>query len=291
MIVLIFKPCFLPIAKDESLVTQSIESTLVVTGKGHVLYVEDDPSKVKPQRIREIREEIVNLFPSLKSQLYSNDSIPRGDFQGSSTDTKMTVHTLKDCRPAHPSQHTAEYGANRQDGYQTRQSTSDSVQPCSPQKANQDVSFMKGFVMLRARLQYGRLSHDVEIHYPGFIVPQCIEREMYETYKRTYEAVVEIISDGKGGYTLSPSANRSLVQLGENETVMLKTRLCNGLISLEKGKLEFIYPEWKIRSYVSDDLKKKYHLCSDRELCIISNDKGELRYQVVRIYLKSVLVG
>ena len=37
---------------------------------------------------------------------------------------------------------------------------------------------------------------------------------------------------------------KSLIQLDENETVMLKTRLRNGLISPEKGKLEFIYPGW-----------------------------------------------
>ena len=275
VIVLIFKPCSLPTGKDEILVSQSIESTLGATGKGHVLCVEDYPTKVKSRRIR---EKMINLIPSLKSQLYSNDSIPRIEFQHSSNVTERTVHnTLKSCRAAHPPQHTTEHRAYRKDAYQSQQSTS--LQP-RPQRANQDFSSMKGFVMLRSRLEYGRQSNDVEIHYPGFIVPKWIETEMYEKYRTIYKVVVEIISDGKGGYTWSPSANKSLVQLGANETVMLKTRLCKRRISIQPGHLEFIYPGWEIPKYIIDDLMKQYHLCSDGKLYIISNEKKELRLVV-----------
>ena len=82
MIVVIFKP--FPTTKDEILVTKSMESALVVSGKGHVLYVEDDSTKVKCQRIR---EKIISLFPSLKSQSYSNDSVSRRYFKQSSNVT------------------------------------------------------------------------------------------------------------------------------------------------------------------------------------------------------------
>ena len=274
VIVVIFKPCSFPVTKDEILVTKSLESTLGEPGKGHVLYVEDDSTKVKSQRVSDIGEKIISLFPSLKSKSYS---ISRRDFKQSSNVTERTVpNTLKGCRPAHPPQHMTEYGAHRRDdAYQSQQSSS--MQPRGLLRANQDFSSVEGFVMLRSRLKFGQLTNDVEIHYPGFNPPPYIKRGLYGTYKNTSDVVVEVRSDGKGGYTCSPSTKKSLVQLGEHDTVMLKTRLRCGVISLDKGKLEFIYPGWKTPTYLKEHLMKNYYSYSDRELYIISNEKGELR--------------
>ena len=41
-------------------------------------------------------------------------------------------------------------------------------------------------------LMFGRLTKDVEIHYPGFRVPLSIERGMCEKYSSISEAVVEV---------------------------------------------------------------------------------------------------
>ena len=259
-----------------------MESTLVESGKGHVLYVEDDKTKVKSQRVKDIGEKIISLFPSLKSQSYSNDPIPRSDFQQSVKVTERTVpNTLEGCRPAHPPQHMTEYGAHRRDdAYQSQQRSS--MQSRGLLRANQDFSSIEGFVMLRSRLKFGRLTNDAEIYYPGFNLPPHIQRRLYEQYQNTNEAVVEVRSDGKGGYTCSCSTKKSLVQLGEHDTVMLKTRLECGVISLDKGKLEFIYPGWETPKYLKEHLMKNYHSYSDRELYIISNEKGELHGLVLK---------
>ena len=282
MIVVIFKPCSFTTAKDEILVTKSMESTLVVSGKSYVLYVEDDSTKVKSQRIRDVREKIISLFPSLKCQSYSNDSVSRRDFKQSSNVTERTVpNTLKGCRPAHPPQHMTEYGAHhRDDAHQSQKSSS--MQPRGPLKANQDFSSIEGFVMLRSRLTFGRLTSDVEIHYPGFNLPPYMERGMYETYQNTSEVAVEVRSDGKDGYTWFPYTKKSLVQLATNETVVLSTRLHNGMISLEKGKLEFIYTGWTTPRHLIEDLRNTYHSCSNRESYVISNEKKELRFLVFK---------
>ena len=278
---MVFKPCSFPTTEDEILVTNSMESILGVCGKGHVLYVEDDSTKVKYQRVRDIREKIISLFPSLKSQSYSNNPIPSSDFEKSVNVTKRTVHnTVKVCRPALPPQHMTGYGAHQRVAYQSQQSSS--TQPRGPQWANQDFSSREGFVMLRSRLKFGQLTNDLEIHYPGFTVPLSIETGMYQAYRSISEALVEVKSDGKGGYAWFPYTQKSLVQLAKNETVMLKTRLRNGQISLEKGKLEFMYPGWTTPGYLIEDLRKKYHLYSDRELYIISNEKRELRCLVFK---------
>ena len=210
MIVVVFKPCSFPATKDEILVTNSMESTLGVCGKGHVLYVEDDSTKVKSQRVRDIREKIISLFPSLKSQSYSNDPIPSSDFEKSVNVTERTVHnTVKVCRPALPPQHVTGYGAHQRVAYQSQQSSS--MQPRSPQWANQDISSMEGFVMLRSRLKFGQLTNDLEIHYPGFKVPLSIARGMYQAYWRISEALVEIRSDGKGGYAWFPYTKKTWI--------------------------------------------------------------------------------
>ena len=147
VIVVIFKPCSFPSAKDEILVTQSIESTLVAPGKGHVVYVEDDSKKVKPQRIRDIREKIINLFPSLESQLYSNDSIRKRDFKQTSNVTEGTIpNMLKDCKPSLPPQHMTEHRAHPRETYQAQQSSS--TQPRGPLGASQDISYMEGLSLI-----------------------------------------------------------------------------------------------------------------------------------------------
>lgn len=281
VIVVIFKPCSFRTTQDEMLVTNSMESTLVASGQGYVLYVEDDSTKIESQRISDIREKIINLLPYLKSQSDSNDSIRKRDFKQSSNVTERTVPNMhKGCRPAQPPQHMTGYGAHQRVAYQSQQSSS--TQPRGPQWANQDFSSMEGFVMLRSRLKFGQLTNDLEIHYPGFRVPLSIERGMHQAYGSISEALVEVRSDGKGGYAWSPYNKKSLVQLTKNETVMLKTRLRNGQISLEKGKLEFMYPGWTTPEYLIEDLRKKYYLYSDRELYIISNEKRELRCLVFK---------
>ena len=52
-----------------------------------------------------------------------------------------------------------------------------SKQPQGPLRVNQDFSSIEGFVMLRSRLKFGRLTSDVEIHYPRFIVPRALHRK------------------------------------------------------------------------------------------------------------------
>ena len=281
VIVVIFKPCSFRTTQDEMLVTNSMESTLVVSGQGYVLYVEDDSTKIKSQRISDIREKIINLFPSLKSQSDSNDSIRKRDFKQSFNVTERTVPNMhKGCRPAQPPQHMTGYGAHQRVAYQSRQSSS--TQPRGPQRANQDFSSIEGFVMLRCRLKFGRLTNDLEIHYPEFKVPRSLKKGMHQAYGSISEALVEVRSDGKGGYAWFPYTKKSLVQLAKNETVMLKTKLRKGQISLEKGKLEFIYPGWITPRHLMEDLRNKYHSRSNLELYVISNEKRELRCLVFK---------
>ena len=93
----------------------------------------------------------------------------------------------------------------------------------------------KVLVMLRCRLEFGRPTNDVEIHYPGFNLPPYMERGMYETYQNTSEVVVEVRSDGKGGYAWFPYTKKSLVQLATNETIVRCQKRCRKQIDADRS--------------------------------------------------------
>ena len=70
------------------------------------------------------------------------------------------------------------------------------------------------------------------------------------------------------------------VQLAENDTVMLKTRLRDGQISMREGDLKFLFPQWEFPFYIIESFYEEHRLHSDEELYIISDEKGHLRTQV-----------
>ena len=70
------------------------------------------------------------------------------------------------------------------------------------------------------------------------------------------------------------------VQLAENDTVMLKTRLRDGQISMQEGDLKFLFPQWEIPFYIIQSFYEEYRFHSDVQLYIISDEKGHLRTQV-----------
>lgn len=54
--------------------------------------------------------------------------------------------------------------------------------------------------MLKTRLRLGNVSYepnDIDILYPGFIVPSHIERSLFDEHLHTSEAVVTIVEDPK----------------------------------------------------------------------------------------------
>ena len=48
---------------------------------------------------------------------------------------------------------------------------------------------------------------------------------------------------------------------------------------MEEGDLDFIYPQWKMPRDISDRLKEKHSPTPRVEVCVISDEKGNLRVQ------------
>ncbi|XP_068732099.1 uncharacterized protein [Montipora capricornis] len=285
VIVVIFAPCSLPSKKDEVVVKEAIEAILLATGKGLVLWVKDKP--ITPEVLEE------KIMSSIRSQEFPNsgDSRPTSVVEHRS---KLRHRTVYDPLKAHSSQQLYPYGYDR-DQNQSQQRMS--MQSRGPPSVYRDFSTMKGFVMLKTRLRFGQISKhhgDVEIFFPGFVVAPDTERNLLQEHWKIAEAVVEIASDGNGGFcaTIEAQSERKEkpVQLSQNETVMLKTRLRDGQISMQQGDLKFLYPQWQIPSYIIQSLSEEYRFHSDVELYIISDEKGHLRTQV-KTYRKDRVSG
>lgn len=68
--------------------------------------------------------------------------------------------------------------------------------------------------------------------------------------------------------------------LDANEALVLKTRIRYGKISCAPEDLEFLYPDWETPQHIVASLEREYSATSNGELCIISDEKGNLRCKV-----------
>jgi len=143
-------------------------------------------------------------------------------------------------------------------------------------------------VLLRTLLRYGRISYepeDLQLWTPGFTVPDHINQSLLETHGAYPVTGVTIKSDknGKLRYSVDPKlieVSRSRyegIQIAENETLMVKTRIRNGLVSFQENDIHFRRAHWEIPQYIIDSLEAKYSSTVYGVLYIFSNEKGELR--------------
>ena len=144
----------------------------------------------------------------------------------------------------------------------------------------------RGTIMLKTKLRNGRISYqtgDVQVWYPGFEVPYHTIQNLWEKYCHTPKAVVKIeIINGDLQWSVDSNSKESPedegIQIAANETVMLHTRVRYGQVSLEKGDLEFIYPDWKVPQFIIQILQRDYKSTRNRELYIISDEQDNLRH-------------
>ena len=78
----------------------------------------------------------------------------------------------------------------------------------------------------------------------------------------------------------SPAAsNYGGLQLDDNETLMLKTRICYGKVSFKPENVEFKYPGWVIPQDIVESLERE-QFAHNGEVFVISDEKGNLRSKV-----------
>jgi len=158
----------------------------------------------------------------------------------------------------------------------------------SGQLTNPPISINVESVLLRTLLRHGRISYrpeDLQLWTPGFAVPDYITQSLWETHGIHPVTGVKIISDKNG--TLRWSINPKLIefsrsryegiQIAHNESLMLKTRIRNGDVSLQENDVHFKHGNWQIPQRTIDSLKAEYSSTPKGELYIISDEIQNLR--------------
>lgn len=65
------------------------------------------------------------------------------------------------------------------------------------------------------------------------------------------------------------------IEMADNDLILLKTRVRNGLVSFHEDDIEVRYPaDWQVPTHILEDLRKQG---SNGKLFIISDEKGNLR--------------
>lgn len=142
-------------------------------------------------------------------------------------------------------------------------------------------------VLLKSKLRNGKISYlrnDLEAHCPGFQVPSFIEEILLQKYGKISAGVpVKIIADPNTGalrWIVTPESTSIAKGMAVNETLVLQTRVRYGLVSFEKGDLEFLDLDWKAPEYLTESLYRDYWATPDAKLFVISDEKRELRFLV-----------
>lgn len=156
--------------------------------------------------------------------------------------------------------------------------------------ATSEQDSVTGKLVLKSKIRYGIISsekRDVKFLSPEFQgVLREMQRNFMEQYRYTDEAEVKIMFIPKSNVFWVFKSDYG-VEMGDNDLLLLKTRVFNGKISFCGSDVEFWYPNWTVPEYITESLKKK---SCNGTLFIISDDKGNLR-TVVQRGTKETLMG
>ena len=138
-----------------------------------------------------------------------------------------------------------------------------------------------GKLLFKSKLRHGRISYapeDVEFSSPHFLgLPDDKKQRYLDNYSHIDEIQLKIVS-GRPGNSLLVFVGNQGIEMGNNDFLLLKTRVIKGLVSFREDDVEFQYPGWKVPLFILEDLKKRK--LSTGRLFIIPDERGNLRCQV-----------
>ena len=127
----------------------------------------------------------------------------------------------------------------------------------------------------------GKLSYTVDVQ------PMCMSAEEgTPSVLPSCEPEVKLISPGKRARGKKRQPARFSIPaewrelLAPNETLMLKTRISCGKVSLDPNHVEYRHPNWTVPNYIIVNVERANRLTSEGELFIISTANGQLRHVV-----------
>jgi len=312
VVLVICSPGALLSLKEEAIFTEKVEGIFRDTGKGIIVWMKHGSCAVET--------DVLAQMIVAPGSPFENTSKPRTSYQDDFSRPRRTTHRAD---PDEADRHKQSgrgnsrlpqpqmyYGPDTRCSDRTLQQSQGFV-PSQTSLSPAVTSFNANFnskgelILLKTRLCQGKISYepkDVDILYPGYIVPTDIERNLIEKHMHTSEAVVEIVEDPKNkkvrwsvvpkskgvfskeskeAYPAGSREHQDSISKATYETVMLETRVRYGEVSMKKNDLKFIYPEWFVPQYLIETLKREYHATPDAKLVVISDVQRKLRFIVI----------
>ena len=250
--------------EDEEIIHQTIHRTFEEEGKGFIAWLKNGRLTVDTDVLVQL------LNPALTmSFVMPPSSRPRGGDQGL---TFVPLHSFDQrLHVEQPPERKLGYG------WETENLKPVSLSAATP-RYNAEQNRVIGKLVLKSKLRYGHISFDsADVEFLGqefWLIPGDLAKSLLKTFKHVDEKQVKIMS--------IPSHNQQLVyvgdqgiQMADNDLLLLKTRVRNGLVSFHEDDIEARYPtDWQVPVYVLEDLEKKR---SNGKLFIISDEKGNLK--------------
>ena len=254
--------------EDEEIIHQKIYRTFEEKDKGFIAWLKDGVLSVDTDVLVQLLKRPVTMSFGMPP------SSPRGVAQGQSN---VPVHSFDQRRHMEqPPERKQGYEWENYDMQKRRESY-----PVATPTYNTKQNRLIGKLVLKSKLRFGRVSlepADVKFLSNEFRgIPEDIKQHLLETNKHIDESRVKIM--------LVPSYNAQLVYIGDqeiemadNDLLLLKTRVINGLVSFHENDIEARYPkDWQVPVYILEDLKKKG---SNGKLFIFSDEEGNIKCHI-----------
>ena len=156
--------------------------------------------------------------------------------------------------------------------------------PNIPQLPSQSLGVHSSVLVLRGIFRHGKLSDewgDIHLRNSEIKIPDSIFEQLLYKYFDTPEVGVRIRKLGNGSFVWIPDQNlrrfssKKEVELNDKETVVLKTRVRNGEISLEESDVQFLREN--IPQHILDRVKATFPGKPYGDLYVIADDAGRFR--------------
>ena len=265
MVILVCGSLSLP-KEDEEVIHQTIYSTVKEKDKGFIAWLKDGTLMVDSDVLAQL------LNPALTLSYVVPPTSPERAAQGQSN---APLHSFDQRRHVeHPTERKPGYVWENENWQQQRLSLP-SATPTYTTKPNG----VMGKLVLKSKLRYGKISFDsadLEFLSQEFQeIPDDIAQRLLKTYEHIKERQVKIMSVPDHNSAQLVYCGDQEIEMADNELLLLKTRVINGLVSFHEDDIEARYPaDWKVPVHILEDLRTKR---SNGTLFIVSDEKGNLK--------------
>lgn len=250
--------------KDEGIIHQTIHRTFEETDKGFIAWLKNGRLMIDPDVLAQF------LNPALARSFEMPPSSPGGVAKGQSN-----VHLQSFDRQRHLEQlpeRNPGFGWKNENLHQQRVSF-----PAATPAYNTEQNRLIGKLVLKGKLHYGNIFYKPADLKELPKIPEDILQHLRQTNKHIAERRVKIMFVLTHNQHIVYVGDQE-IEMADNDLLLLKTRVNNGLVSFHEDDIEARYPaDWQVPVYILEDLDKKK---SNGKLFIISDEKGNLKCHI-----------